>query len=430
MSRAHRRPASAPTCVRRSPADGFTLIELTITLFVLAVVLVGVLSLFDLAGNVSRVQVDIADMQQTLRSSQYDMVRLLRSAGRGNVPIQVAQPPLPAPAPQWSLPLGVAISVDNNVPEDTFVDVPVNTRRVLENTDVLTIRGVLSSPVYTVVQETFTVEQNALDPDFGTGSFDVIDLARPGVPVPQNLAPLIDAIQNDRPEALIIVSPLDDSFHHVVELVPDNSVVTPARITVAFRFRDGSHTDAYWALSGGDWDAPLNDAAYMGILEEHRFYVEDVRENPADETSPPRPRLMSARVYPGTQTPWGDNPANWATTVGDNVYDLQIALGIETGGADPFEPAEDGTANDEWLYNFAGDDDTENRWRFGRLYYVRMTTSTFAERRDRLYRTPPGATIEDHVYLTPEPGTPNALIPDRSFRRRSLRTVVDLRNLS
>lgn len=404
--------------------QGFTVVEMVITLFVLALVLVGVLQLFDLAGNIGRVQADVAEMQQTLRATQYDVIRLLRMSGRGSVP---------ATAPGRPLPTGIAIEVTNDVPADTFID-PDSDHPIVPGTDVLIVRGVFNSPVWVPLEDSFVVSADPTAPDYGEGSFQVANVVATRVAVPQSLTDLVDAIQQNRPEALVIVSDLEDAFYHIVELDPARCVIddatNPTLITVGFRFTGGVHTDAYWALSGNNWDPQITDIAQVGIVDEYRFYIEDLRENPADDSSPPRPRLVRARTYPGTQVPYADVAANWAEPIGDNVYDLQVALGIETGGADPFHPDDQGNDTDEWLYNSPDDDDTEARWQTGRLYYARVTTSTFAERRDIAYRN--GATIvhEDHSYTPPAPGTTGAVVPDSSFRRRSLRTVVDLRNLS
>jgi hypothetical protein len=181
-------------------------------------------------------------------------------------------------------------------------------------------------------------------------------------------------------------------------------------------------------------------------VEEYRYYVADERETPADPTSAPKPRLLRARVYPGTAQPWGEgpgpaisSPANWAVAMADNVADLQVALGIETGVGTPFTITDAGDAADEWLFNSAADDPDLAAWRNGRLRYVRVNTTVVSERRDQSYAAPGYARApappptqvgaEDHFYNVPEFGLPSQTIPDRMYRRRNLKTVVDLRNL-
>ena len=65
---------------------GFTIIEMVVALFVMVELILAVLLLFDFSNKLSRVQSNVADMQQSLRVSQYDTVRLVRMVGRGGLP--------------------------------------------------------------------------------------------------------------------------------------------------------------------------------------------------------------------------------------------------------------------------------------------------------------------------------------------------------
>ena len=434
----HRHPSSGSLASRREA--GFSLMEMIVTLAILIVVLLGVMALFDMAARISRVQVDVADVQQNLRAAQYDMVRMIRMAGRGAVPVQGPVNPAgpPWPDPDWTLPNGIGVSVQNNVADGTLI-AGAGTPRVLRDTDIITVRGVISSAVCTVVDNSFVYDSTP-GPQFGRGSLRVTNVARPGIPVPQSLQALKRAVENRVPEPLILVSPLDDAIYHIVELdpgassidavvgVPPNDVATA--MTIAFRASpaDGLRTAAYWDLSGGSWDAPLVEVAAVGLVEEYRYWIQDVRDVVGDQTSQVSPRLVRSRFFPGTDVPHG-GAANLAQPVADHVTDLQVALGIESGGASPFEPEEDGTENDEWLYNHEDDDDQLALWRNGQLYYIRVSTTTVAPRLDRDYLGPANDTLEDHAYAVPDPGTSSPATPDRRHRRRTLRTVIDLRNL-
>src|SRR4051794_20634490 len=87
---------------------GFTLVEVTISLFVTVIVLLGVLALFDFSNKLSHVQTNISDMQQSLRVAQADAMRLIRMAGRGGLPVGV-------------LPAGWAVAVRNNVADKSHI---------------------------------------------------------------------------------------------------------------------------------------------------------------------------------------------------------------------------------------------------------------------------------------------------------------------
>lgn len=416
---------------------GFTLIELIISLFILVLVIVGVLELFDLASKVSRVQVDTADMQQSLRMAQYDVLRLARMAGRGRVLAQDTGRVTPN---------GVAVSVNNNVPNGTFVDAPAAVHGVLTDTDVLTVRGVFTTPVYMADETSYTIiDPNPANTSNG-GTFTVSNLyAR----LTQDLQPLADAINRGRPEALILVSPVNPDIQQIVMLepAPASSVTTVAGVItqVTIRWRIGSpghafptYAQAYLALSGNAWDNNLMRLGSVGILEEYKYYVSNERESAAP-TAGLKPRLLRARVYPGTASPWGpgapagiNDAANWAVPIADNVTDLQVAFGIDRGIGSTFTITDTGDNNDEWLFNDSADNPALPAWAAGRLRYLRISTTAIMERRDQKYIAPgfTGAAIEveDHSYNIPEFGT-GGNVPDRMFRRRTLQTLVDLRNL-
>src|SRR5436309_14243287 len=100
--------ASAAGFPRASRQRGFTIIEVTVSLIVTVIVLLGVLALFDFSNKLSRVQTNISEMQQSLRVAQTDAVRMIRMAGRGGLPV-------------GNLPNGTAVAVANNVADGTHV---------------------------------------------------------------------------------------------------------------------------------------------------------------------------------------------------------------------------------------------------------------------------------------------------------------------
>src|SRR4029079_14833389 len=124
----------------------FTLIEAIVTLFVLVIVLVAVLSLFDFSNKLTRVQMQISDMQQELRVGQYEVARLTRMAGRGG---------LPASTSAHALPNGVALAVRDNGVSKPGDDVHIaignaDAPQIVKGTDVLTVRGIFNTPVYEI----------------------------------------------------------------------------------------------------------------------------------------------------------------------------------------------------------------------------------------------------------------------------------------
>lgn len=405
------RSAASPAAGRHaSPEAGFTLVEMLVATLLSSVLILGILAVFEANSRVSRVQSDLADMQQAQRVGQHEMVRYARMAGRGGLP-------------RGTLPLGISLQVRNNVGTTEYISPGDNTTpAVLDATDVLTLRGVLSGSVYQISYAspgTFTYDSTS-----GTGTIRVVD---PTVTsIPQDLEDVITAINDGRPEAMILVSPLSDAVYSVVELDPGNSSVNSATdVTIAFTTQ-GTLAAQYNALSpSGVFSNELGQsgAAYMGILEEYRYYIEELRIGADLET-----QLSRARVYPNTENLYPEDNT-WSTVIATDVHDLQLAIGIDEDGDGL---ARDGltdttvTANaDEWLFNDAADNVNDAKWNTAPLAYLRITTLAVAPRDDRQYEAPALQSIEDRSYSGSYLNTSDW----RKRRRRSVDTWVDLRNL-
>lgn len=407
-------PSPVASPVTRAHQAGFSLLEMLIATTITVFLLIGILNVFEANGRVAQVQTDLSEMQQAQRVAQFDMVRLARMAGRGGLP-------------QGPLPTGLAISVRNNVGTTANISPGVGTTpQVLDATDVLTVRGVLTGPVYQIAYgnpATFVVD--------GTGTAGTIQVSdKTSTSITQDLAPLIDAVTAGRPEALIMVSPLSDVVYTVLELDPGNSNVNdPANITLGFFVSGGTYSAEFTALSaGGAWDPNIQNTgvAYMGLLEEYRYFVREVRVG-ADLF----PSLSRARVYPNTEAPWGGQAASWAEVIAPQVYDLQVAIGVDDPVNGLVGVLEDGLAagttnTDEWLYNDAADNDAAVGWSSGDFYALRLTTLVRSSGADPRYQGPILQSIEDRSYSGSFLNTDD----ERKHRRRSLVTVVDLRNLS
>jgi type II secretory pathway pseudopilin PulG len=403
---------------------GFTLVELAVSLFVTVSVILGVLMLFDFSNKLSRVQSNVTDMQQSLRGAQYDVTRLIRMAGRGGLPV-------------GTLPNGVALALRDNVPAGSRIGGGTDTPEVVPGSDVLTVRGVFTAPIYQIASAdpaAFRLDVQAGVPVGGTLR------VRSSTPtgIPQDLRALREAVTENRPEGLLLVSPQNGDLHAVVELDPAASDVSnPDELRIAFRITGGSHTADYARFSSagpGTYPPDLTNAAFLGIVEEYRFYIRQdfaVDGNPASDLTP---KLSRARVYPGTEAPYEGEEANWRADVADNIVDLQVALGLDTpyaGGTLAANPAGGSIAetadgeDDDWLLNgerafnpaFLANAD---------LHYVRLNTLARTDRRDKEYQAAALVRIENRAFNASSPFNSRE---DRMFRRRLLRTVVDMRNL-
>jgi prepilin-type N-terminal cleavage/methylation domain-containing protein len=422
------RQASPAAGLTSSGERGFTLLELMITLAITAVVMVVVLTSLDAHSRVARLQVDIGDVQQTLRVGHRAMTHLVRMAGRSGLPRRAA------------------VLVDQNVGDD----VVIGAEPVAPLTDILTVRGALRSPIFRADSDDPAVFTIA-----GTKAHLRIDsVTNAGFVQPlDSLEALLQEDGSVGPEAVLLTSRQSDSIYAVVELESltfedlvldiQNRNVTVRRANLTFNIDPASdgHAAQYMALSSNcinlpagapcDFPANLTSVLLMAVIEEHRFYVRRDYAVPGDDTSPPRPKLCRARMFPNTDAVWG-GPENAAIEIADNVFDLQVSYGVDLDVDGIVEVAmEDGTPldadEDEWLWNDAEDDDSLD-WFNTPLHFVRVTTLAHTRGPDRQYISPSIDSIEDRVYGESDPTSPGE-IAARRYRRRQLESVIDLRNL-
>jgi len=394
---------------------GYTLLEALVALAVFMAILGGVLTLFDVNNKIARAQVNVAEMQQSLRAVQSGMVRDVRMAGRGGLPASRPAAPL-AGYLGMLLPLGPSIAVDDNVAPGTELgghpEAPV-----VEGTDVITVRGVLSTPMYQITPGSDGAIQGAKAA--GGGSLVIPSKSPTGVP--QDLTPWKEIVESSEPEAILLISAGADQVQAVVEA--SGGTWSSDSVTLNFRIAGGTHSIEYSKLSPqGEFPTGLRTVSGVGILEEYRYYIRDTA---------PAPRLSRGRFYPGTFTPYKNDVDNVHTDIGDNILDLQVALGIDRDGDGILTDTAD--AADEWLYNSPDDMASfdPNDWNgpTRSLQYLRITTLARTDRVDPKYVSPAITAIEDRDYSEPTvPGAADTI--ERGYRRRQLQTVVDLRNLT
>lgn len=426
---------------------GFTLIELTVALGVTAIVMLGILFLFDFNNKLARVQTNVADMQQSLRIAQYDMARMVRMAGRGGLQ-----------------PAG-SVTIADNVPEDTriFDDIEdiddEESPLVLAGTDVLTMRGVFTTPIFQVAftnpgayELTGGVAIPRTPASAMGGSIEICDKTPSGAV--QDFAHLRTRILDHEisdSERLVMVSPLDDRFFVVVQVDPapgatfigtDTCPVDingqPTGLTLGFTIdRQGAIGDPYHygPLSPrltSDAELGLTRVAYVGFLEEYRFYIQESHAVLGDDDSGLTPVLCRASIV-------GENVVS-CDAIADGVLDLQFALGLDTtnDGTVLENPAAPDT--DEWFGNdtdeIAAYDLTSPAYLTfanlldNNLKSLRISTLVRTRRPDNTFAAEDLPEIENHAYdLSAGADLVNGTTA-RKYRRRLLQTIVNLRNLT
>ena len=430
------RQSTSPAAKRHGQA-GFSLAELVVSLFVVVLLLVIILTLFDSTSKLARAQTYVADLQQSVRVAQDEMVRYTRIAARGGL--------TRGNLPNDMVTVEVRDNVPDGSPEQQVAKGAADSPLAMPDTDILTVRGVFDH-LYFLNSDPGGGAVTFDNPDNPTEGTLIVQNPIPSTGIAQSLQALIkykDPPNNTRPEAILIASPLGGTLYHVVELDPGGSDFSnPSRLVLKFKVTGGTHSADYNSVSANAAFPPeLRSVAYIGILEEYRYYIRKVVDpaNPTAVTS----RLTQTRFYPGSESLYYDDPKDRTVDIADDVVDLQVALAIDKNGDGSIAPETFDTA-DEWLYNASGDaaavnDPTEAAlWNANgrKLFYVRINTLARTARRDPNAVSLPITKIEDRAYNELPYDAPsmqdrnNPVAPvERQYRRRLLQTIVDLRNL-
>ena len=333
--------------------------ELTVATLISTGVIATALVMLQSTTRTADTQRELADIQQSLRIAQNEITRHIRMAGRGGLAGSSA-----SSMHAWRT---AAVSVRDHRHQ------PSELPGIEVETDVLTVRGVFNSPVYSLSRSEGGATVQLFD-GFGAVTEDRTS-ATSGLLIVENLdlngrtqdlAPLIDAIEDDLPEALVMSGGGAPQCTAIVQLDPASSRVEHEedRTTVKIRIllRDGRFTDAYRALSGAAAQAPCNSAS-VGILEERHFYVRRI-----ESAGGVRRALALARMYPGTGTPYRDRASETRVDLADDISNLQVALGFVVGGPHALQSRDlvvretsDGS-DDDWLFNGLEDDPDTEPW--------------------------------------------------------------------
>ncbi len=436
---------------------GFSLMELVVTLAVLAVVTLAGLTLVDTGQKVTASQTAVAELQNNQRVAQQEVVRMLAMAGVGGLPESI-DPSLGGVETAGVFPDGLALAVTNNVGPNARVGDPT-TPRVVEGSDVLTLRGVFSTPAL------FLEPQQPLELD-GDGRVSVVVGSVVDAGVGQDLEKLRHQLERATaaealwPEAFVVRDRFNPGAFAVLELDPSATdpgdpgdptlriglILSSDSSLQEFADQYGRMilgTSLLQGAGGAGVTLPDGTAVQLprmigsiGLLEEYRFYVRQEWEVSSDEDSRPAPVLSRIRFYPGTGVAHPDGSID----ISDDVLDLQVALGVDLPPgdgriADGVDAAGAAVAwdEDEILYNHPEDDDGlspapgSRAWAVpaAALAFARVTTVVQAARPDRDFEGQRLGAVEDHDL--------SASIfnqdPNRKVRKRSLRTLVELRNL-
>ncbi len=461
-------------------ARGFTLVEMIVVVFLLALAMLGLLSVFDASARINKNEQDVADAQGAVRYGVFQMTRAIRMAGSGG--LYVTQAVLNHADPQLS-----GITVVNSVDANSYDNVEDGTKvtslngdiNVRPGTDMIEVRGVINSPLLG-----FDLASGCQPCDPAAGCASCIGPVALNAPAVTNLNHVNDDAKdnpNQRPQfsqidaytagaganpMLVLVSFNDDIhggcsqqvgslFYPTYPQAPYNvgSISSPTSLVSSqsfgtVNFSDPIALELNTEMPADPASAALarNNVRHAGILDDLVYFI--------DNTDPLHPALAQ-----GTRR----GNAFDVVTLADDVEDMQIAYGVDMDGdsavnrlsafpptpADPELNVSNQAGGDEWVPNapgadnpithdarpYAASDFIEQANRCPRLHAVMILLVAKSHDPDPTYKAPSAlglVTMNSPVTIAPPfPDTAQYPgLPVKTFRRRVQTLKINLRNYS
>jgi prepilin-type N-terminal cleavage/methylation domain-containing protein len=332
--------------------NGFTLAEVVVSLAILAMVMIGFLSLFDTSSKIAKTQGAISDVQENLRYLMEQVIRTARQAGAGGLPA-VAEDNAGIDTGATDLNSGgyelVAAWVEDNVSGHA----PIGGRTPIDGTDVLWIRGCLSGEIYDMDASGYSATTDGSGNVTG-GTFSVLPASISGQA--QDTTPLENLIDPDAdpPKWVPVVLTTAQAdyedlnsghkrtlAHYGVAIVTS---FTKSGTVATFNFTTTSGSaaqDVFIGLNQYDAFKIPNGAevSRVAAINEVEYFVAN------DDDGVPT-------LYSNTP------PSSVAQPVASDVVDLQAALGCDTNvdgtiQEDTSDPPVAGSG--EWLFHASGE---------------------------------------------------------------------------
>lgn len=462
--------AAAPP--HRHTERAYSLVELLVAMLLLSLIMAALVTLFNASSNIAKTQTEIAEVQQSLRVAQEEIGRMTRMAGAGGLPLRWLDRDPEARITgfdydiEGAFPNGFALEIESNVAEETMMPPGPATGsqvRVMPNTDILTVRGVMTSPVHYATQPVPLSTQFTME--------IANTLAGRLYPFDAFAARIAEAVNDGRELAMIVRDLSAPDNYAVLQLNPGTTNLAPAScqtqselasvvngrecITIGLQHDQSSSPEtarAFGEMTLGNKlglhagvpllplpaGSPLTDApapqqvSSVAILDEFRYFVRAEFETPGDSRSRLKPVLSRAEFIPGTQT------MIERVDLVENILNMQVAVGFDADQNGII--LDENNDEDEILFNDPADLAsgvkspnalTQHWWQKMPLAFVRLTLVAQARRLDRRYQAPELREVEDALLdgtFTVDGETKN-LNDDRNFRRQIRQWTIDPRNI-
>lgn len=415
--------------------QGFTLIELLVSLVIIAIFFAAMLGILDSGVRVNKVEGGISDAQQSVRFGAYDIVHNIRMARVGGLAYTNS-----------------VIPFYNNTPKNTTIsDINGQKHPVRPGTDALEIRGVITSPLFSLQPTDLSAQPNggspvaitvealtaagyynnqAVNPCFskdssGTCQQNGPDSFRDFLTAINNLDSAYSVTSGGKASSSyctpIIVSDTSGNYDvgTLTNVALSSTVPSATQVmTLTVDFSDAS--GASYDISAGS-PQQLAQPLGVGLLDDLVYFVHDGAECSEGGTNCPSVNPDPGKIHPFLASArrlisLGGATASYSLqAVADNIEDMQIAYGIDaysgttlplsTAGPDgSIYPLENVNSSgqvqvdgDEWFPNVAGDTISIP---VGGASAYQMTDSTFT--------TTPSALLPYMQYVLPGNPAPPA----------------------
>ena len=373
--------------LRPSDTRGFTLAEMIVVVFLLAIAMLGLLAVFDASARINKNEQQLADAQGNVRYGIYRMSSAIRDAGTGG--LYVTQAVLNHNDPNLA---GITVvnSADaqsyDNVQSGTTVTDNETTPRAIPvrpGTDMIEIRGVINTPLLsfdgngdgcaagcvgadsvTAKTETFTpfLRPHINDNASNRPQFSLIDNYTQSASADgtANAGPFLVIVSgNDNlhscsatPSATVPYPPprYPQPNYNVGAIVDETQLGAGTPLAVNFGYAVAEELNNEFPKDPGSLPVAISKPRRGGILDDLVYFI--------DNTDPMHPALAQ-----GTRR----GQSFSVVTLAEDVEDMQIAYGVDingdnvvgrliaTGPGDTDQNVSTQPGGDEWLPNVAGD---------------------------------------------------------------------------
>jgi prepilin-type N-terminal cleavage/methylation domain-containing protein len=385
--------------LQRAAERGFTLVEMIVVVFLLAIAMLGLLAVFDASARINKNEQQVADAQGYVRYGIYKMTSAIRDAGTGGLYVTQAvlnhnDPNMPG----ITVVNAVANSYDNVQAGTTVLDNEAAPRAVpvRPGTDMIEIRGVINTPLLSfdgngdgiiagavkVKVETFTpfVRKHVNDDSTSFAAYGETGASRTQFSLIDSYAASAspDGTANAGPMFLIVSG--NDNLHSCSG-PPSASVPYPPPRYPQPNYNVGAITAPTNLQFGGTFGG-VDFVGYPTAIEFNDENLPPLITPPASVNVPRRGGILDDLVYfidntdplhPALAQGTRRGASFSVVTLAEDVEDMQIAYGvagqaswpsgdtnvvgrlIATGPNDPDQNVSTQAGGDEWLPNVTGD---------------------------------------------------------------------------